>query len=286
MIELDTIDTSGYIRSQLKDYIYMDPKEEEATISIMLEPKYGKRIQDAARNKLLQSHMRLIYGVAYMYARRYNKIVGDLFQAAYIGMFNATLKYDPRRGVKFTSFAIWWITQKIQEEIYVENCKVHCPMYTKAEAARHKEAAQFDLEDNKGRKYLHAMPKVLSTDLPMHDSRSSAMEADSITLRDSIKAEYDEIDRVYTDEEDRKLGILLKGVLDSREYEFVKDTYFYGMTQNQIGEKYGISGERVRQRRNRAVNIAKAALKKLVRDNKFKYTNTPSECNINTIFGV
>ena len=138
MIELDSIDSSSYIRRRLKDYIHMDPNEEEATIAIMMNPKHGKAIQNAARNRLLQSHIRLVYGVAYMYARRYNKVVGDMFQAGYMGMFNATLKYDPRRGVKFTSFAIWWITQKIQEEIYVENCKVHCPMYTKAEAARRK----------------------------------------------------------------------------------------------------------------------------------------------------
>lgn len=285
MIELDTIDTSGYIRSKLKDYIFMDAKEEEATISIMLNPEYGKNIQNAARNKLLQSHLRLIYGVAYMYARRYNKIVGDLFQAAYMGMFNATLKYDPRRGVKFTSFAIWWITQKIQEEIYVENCKVHCPMYTKAEAARHKDASKFDLEDSRGRRYLHAMPKVISMETPVYDHGAS-MEGEKITIGDTFSADYHGIEKLYTEEEDRKLGVLLKGVLNSKEYQLVKDTYYYCMTQNQIGEKVGLSGERVRQKKNRAINLAKATLRKLFKEKKFTYTNTGKECDIDTVFGV
>lgn len=285
MIELDTIDTSGYIRSKLKDYIHMDPREEEATIAIMMNPKYGKRIQDAARNKLLQSHIRLIYGVAYMYARRYNKIVGDMFQAGYMGMFNATLKYDPKRGVKFTSFAIWWITQKIQEEIYVENCKVHCPMYTKAEAERHKEAATFDMVDNKGRKYLHAMPVVMSTETVISDGRSIS-DSDTLTIGDKITADYHDIEKIYTDEEDRKLGVLLKGILTSREYAYIKDTYLYGMTQNQVGEKFGLSGERIRQKKNRALSIAKNTLKKLFRENKFQYTNKIKECDIDTIFGV
>lgn len=284
MIELDSIDTSGYIRSKLKDYIYMEPREEAATISIMMNPKYGKKIQDAARNKLLKSHIRLIYGVAYMYARRYNKVVGDLFQAGYMGMFNATLKYDPSRGVKFTSFAIWWITQKIQEEIYVENCKVHCPMYTKAEAARHKDAAEFDMVDSKGRKFLHAMPVVMSTDAPI--SNCTCADSERMTIGDTIKADYHDIEKVYTDEEDRKLGILLKSVLTSSEYSYMKDTYFYGMTQNQIGEKHGLSGERIRQKRNRAVNIAKATLKKLFKEKKFHYTNAIHESDINQIFGV
>ena len=285
MIELDSIDSSNYIRGHLKDYIHMDPKEEEATIAIMLDPNNDKTIRNAARHKLLKSHIRLIYGVAYMYARRYGKIVGDMFQAGYLGMFNATLKYDPSRGVKFTSFAIWWITQKIQEEIYVENCKVHCPMYTKAEAARRKDAAYFDMEDQKGRKYLHAMPTVISTETAVSDGRS-IMEGDKPTIGDSIKADYHDIERLYTDEEDRKLGILLKGVLTSAEYSYIKDTYYYGMTQNQIGEKHGLSGERIRQKRNRAINIAKAALKRLVRENKFTYTNEVRECDINTVFNL
>ena len=285
MIELDSIDSSSYIRGRLKDYIHMDPKEEEATIAIMMNPKHGKAIQNAARNKLLQSHIRLVYGVAYMYARRYNKVVGDMFQAGYMGMFNATLKYDPKRGVKFTSFAIWWITQKIQEEIYVENCKVHCPMYTKAEAARRKDAADFATEDSKGRKYLHAMPTVLSTDIPMYDG-NSRFEEDRMTLADTIKADYKEIDNIYTEEEDRKFGILLKGILDSKEYKLIKDTYFYGKTQNQIGEEFGLSGERIRQKRNRAQIIAKNALRKLIKENKFQYTNHIGECNMNVIFGV
>lgn len=285
MIELDSIDSSSYIRERLKDYIYMDPKEEEATISIMMNPKYGKSIQDAARNKLLQSHIRLVYGVAYMYARRYNKVVGDMFQAGYMGMFNATLKFDPGRGVKFTSFAIWWITQKIQEEIYVENCKVHCPMYKSGEAIRHSNNVQFENSDTKGRKFLHSMPIVLSTDLPICE-KSSSFDHDGMTIAETIKANYDDIEKIYTAEEDRKLGVLLKGLLDSNEYKLIKDTYFYGKTQNQIGEEFGLSGERIRQKRNRAQIIAKKALRKLFKENKFQYTNHKDECDMNVIFGV
>lgn len=285
MIELDSIDSSSYIRGKLKDYIHMDSREEEATIAIMLNPKYGKPIQNAARNKLLSSHIRLIYGVAYMYARRYNKVVGDMFQAGYMGMFNATLKYDPNRGVKFTSFAIWWITQKIQEEIYVENCKVHCPMYTKAEAARHRAARDYDMVDSSGRKFMHAMPTVVSIDTPLRDSTAS-MDSDSMTIADTIKADYRDIERIYTEEEDRKLGIILKGVLGSREYKMVKDTYLYGMTQNQVGEQFGLSGERIRQKRNKAQILARNVLKKLMKENKFTYTNKYSECDINSVFSV
>jgi RNA polymerase sigma factor (sigma-70 family) len=285
MVEFDTIDTPSYIRSKLKDYIHMEPREEEAVISIMLNQKYDRRIRDAARNKLLQSHIRLIYSVAHMYARRYNKQVGDLFQAAYMGMFNATLKYEPSRGVKFTSFAIWWITQKIQEEIYVENCKVHCPMYSKAEAERHKDSANLDLEDSSGRKFLHAMPIVISTETPLYNG-DSAMEEGQLTIIDSIKSIDNGIDHLFTEEEDRKLGILLKGILESKEYSMIKDSYYYGLTQNQIGEKHGLSGERIRQKKGRAQVIARNALRKLRKEHKFAYTNDTSECNIAKVFEV
>ena len=65
-----------------------------------------------------------------------------------------------------------------------------------------------------------------------------------------------------------------------------KDKYFYGKTQNQIGEEFGLSGERIRQKRNRAQIIAKNALRKLIKENKFQYTNHIGECNMNVIFGV
>jgi RNA polymerase sigma factor (sigma-70 family) len=261
----------------------MDPKEEDATIAIMMNPRYGKKIQDTARRKLLTSHIRLIYSVAYMYARRYNKVVGDLFQAGYIGMFNATLKYDPSRGVKFTSFAIWWITQKIQEEIYVENCKVHCPMYTKAEAARHEDAAKFDMFDQSGKKFLHAMPTVLSTDLPLK-SKKFSMEKEGTALCDTIESKWNPVYEVESDDDDRKLGEVLREVLNSQEYRILKDAYYNGMTQAQVGEQYGLSGERIRQKLNRAKVIARNALRKLEKEGKFSYRNIPSECNLNTLF--
>ena len=283
MIEFDTIDTSGYIRSKLKDYIHMSPGEEDATIAIMESSKYPRKIREAARNKLLKSHIRLIFGVAFVYAKRYGKVVGDIFQAAYLGMVNATMKYDPSRGVKFTSFAIWWITQKIQEEIYVENCSVHFPMYTKAEIARHKIMAELKTEDAKGRKCMHAMPSVISIDAPIHDG---ACDGDSMTLIDTFKSDYQDIEKIYTEEEDRKLGVILKEVLSSADYKLIKDAYYYGMNQTQIGEQLKISGEAVRRKRNRAQEIAKKILSKLKAENKFSYTNTIKECNIHRVFEV
>jgi RNA polymerase sigma factor (sigma-70 family) len=284
MIEFDTIDTSGYIRSKLKDYIHMSPDEEEATIAIMQSSKYSRKIREAARNKLLKSHIRLIFGVAFVYAKRYGKVVGDMFQAAYLGMVNATTKYDPSRGVKFTSFAIWWITQKIQEEIYVENCSVHFPMYTKAEAEKHKLMPELKAEDDKGRKCMHAMPSVMSIDTPIHEGGTS--DGDSMSLLDTIKSDYRDIEKIYTEEEDRKLGVILKGLLSSADYKLIKDAYYYGMNQTQMGEQMRISGEAVRRKRNRAQEMAKKILSKLRAENKFSYTNTIQECNIHRVFEV
>ena len=107
VIDNDTRDSSEVIMEALRSYVPMSKSEEDATIGIMLNRKNSMKTRVEARNKLIKSHSRLIFGIAMQYAKKTNKPVEDLFQAGILGAMLKSMEYEPNRNVRFTSFVVW-----------------------------------------------------------------------------------------------------------------------------------------------------------------------------------
>jgi RNA polymerase sigma-32 factor len=69
-----------------------------------------------AANKLVTSHLRLVAKIALRY-RGYGLPVGDLISEGTVGMMQAVKRFDPNRGFRMSTYAIWWIRAAIQEYI-------------------------------------------------------------------------------------------------------------------------------------------------------------------------
>src|SRR5512145_2499287 len=71
---------------------------------------------EAALHRLVTAYMRLAISMAAKY-RRYGASMNDLIQEAGVGLMKAASKFDPDRGVRFSTYAVWWIKASIQDYV-------------------------------------------------------------------------------------------------------------------------------------------------------------------------
>lgn len=281
--DFETLEMNEFLRGTLKDCPPMSRREEDAVIDIMLDESRPRKVRILARNRLISSHSRLAYKIAMEKARSCGRSVADLYQAAQFGMILATLKYEKKYGVRFTSFAVWWILQQINWEIYIANDAVHVPKYTKDKLRDlMKKKGKLDLSPSEIREFqIYANAPVVSIDHPITGPDIS--DSDRLTYADMIEADYREIERLFSKDEDQKLGEILRGALDEHDLKILKDTYVNCYTQEEMGSIRGLSGERMRQKKNRAVLRAQSALKRVMRDKNYIYSNRAEDMSVKDI---
>jgi RNA polymerase primary sigma factor len=96
----------------------------------------------AARNRLVEQNLRLVVSIARPYAK-HGMPLEDLIQLGALGLYRAADKFDPGRGLRFSTYATWWIRQAITHALAEESRLVHVPSYISSRAA-----AVFRAEEN------------------------------------------------------------------------------------------------------------------------------------------
>ena len=101
---------SGYL-TQIKKFPILSPEEE-----YMLAKRWKKRGDLKSAQKLITSHLRLVAKIAMGY-RGYGLPVNEMISEGNIGLMQAVKKFEPEKGFKLATYAIWWIKASIQEYI-------------------------------------------------------------------------------------------------------------------------------------------------------------------------
>ena len=101
---------AGYL-TQIKKFPILDPKEE-----YMLAKRWKKRGDLKSAQKLITSHLRLVAKIAMGY-RGYGLPVNEMISEGNIGLMQAVKKFEPEKGFKLATYAMWWIKASIQEYI-------------------------------------------------------------------------------------------------------------------------------------------------------------------------
>lgn len=179
-----------------------------------------------ARNKILTSNLKFVFDVAKKY-RGKGVAMPDLISEGNIGLTKAIGRFDETKGVKFISYAVWWIKQSIIDFI------------RKTNEVSENEYSSYDMIDE---------------DLSNKDSddEQTALDNSRYSNYEIENEEYQEVDVSSLDE--------MMACLDERESEIVKLYFGIGTEKEanleEIGEKFNLSKERVRQ-------IKKTAIRKL-----------------------
>lgn len=253
---------------------YLQEIGHEELISAEEEVELARRIKTGDRKaleKLTKANLRFVVSVAKQYQNQ-GLSLPDLINEGNIGLLKAAEKFDETRGFKFISYAVWWIRQSILQAIAEQGRVVRLPLNQVGSVNRiNKVLSKFeqenerrpsvdeiadktDLPHEKIEDVLKVNTRQVSVDAPMADG-------DGTSMIDFIQSDSDS----STDEELLKESLRAEiasalSVLNDRERNVIEA--FYGINQpectmEEIGKKYGLTRERVRQIREKAIRRLK-----------------------------
>ena len=285
VIDNATRDTSEVFMAALRSYVPMSKSEEDATIRIMLDKKIPMKTRVEARNKLIKSHIRLIFGIAMQYSKNTNKPVEDLFQAGMLGAMMKSMEYEPNMNVKFTSFVIWSVRAFILEEISFQNDLIHCSRAKRDQFTTKKgREAILNSDDPKDLAFKRAISRPFSLYDPIGTGNGSHSEDSKTLWLETIGKEDERLEEMFNSSEDEELGRLIENALDPVEMTILRNGLVNGMNDVEVGETICRSRERIRQRRDRSMKKIAAEIRKANKRNGYVYNNNVDTCRIDRVF--
>jgi len=248
------IDTSEEsISHYLKEVRKIDilTPEEEAIVARKVKEGDEKAIE-----KLITSNLRFVISVAKEYQGQGIPLV-DLIAEGNYGLIKATDRFDPTRGFRFISYAVWWIKQSIIQSLNEQSRTVRLPVNITNQISKiKKEMTRFEQENER-----------IATN---NDFDISILNQPSCrSLNDKINENGDEVLDILSDKSDNDENSeeILKNeiestmsILNKRERDIIQ--MYFGldgqpMTLEQIGDEYGLTKERIRQIKEKALRRLK-----------------------------
>ena len=249
---------------------YLQEIGHEELLTTDQEVELAQRIRKGdkrALERLTKANLRFVVSVAKQYQNQ-GLSLPNLINEGNVGLIKAAEKFDETRGFKFISYAVWWIRQSILQAIAEQSRLVRLPLnqvgsvnkitreLNKFEQEHERKpsvdeiAERVDLPEDKIADAMKANSRHVSMDAPIADGEDSSMidflagdssNTDRELAIESLKAEVSRILKLLTDKEQKVLRAFF-GIDGSPE-----------MTLDEIGEKYNLTRERVRQIKEKAL---------------------------------
>ena len=250
---------------------YLQEIGREELITAEEEVILAKKIKDGDQNaleKLTRANLRFVVSVAKQYQNQ-GLSLPDLINEGNLGLIKAARRFDETRGFKFISYAVWWIRQSILQALAEQSRIVRLPLnqvgslnkinkaYSKLEQEFEREpsaeelAEILDLPIDKVSDTMKVSGRHVSMDAPFANGEESSL-LDVLVNLDSPKADNGLMNESLSKEIDRALSTLTQ-----RERDVVK-LFFgiglnHGLTLEEIGDKFDLTRERVRQIKEKAI---------------------------------
>ena len=249
---------------------YLSEIGREELLSSDEEVELAQRIRKGdqqALERLTKANLRFVVSVAKQYQNQ-GLALPDLINEGNLGLIKAAEKFDETRGFKFISYAVWWIRQSILQAIAEQSRIVRLPlnqvgsmnkinqMLSKFEQENERRPSvdeiseRIDLPEEKVDEAMLIGGRHVSVDAPFVDGEDNSL-LDVLVNNDAPMADRELVMESLRAEIDSALK-----VLNDRERNII--TAFYGigqpeMTLEEIGSKFGLTRERVRQIKEKAI---------------------------------
>ncbi|MBQ7690057.1 MAG: RNA polymerase sigma factor RpoD/SigA [Muribaculaceae bacterium] len=261
---------------------YLQEIGRKELISVDEEVELAQRIRMGdldARDKLVSANLRFVVSVAKQYQNQ-GLSLPDLIDEGNFGLIKAAQKFDETRGFKFISYAVWWIRQSILQALAEQSRIVRLPLnqvgslnkITKAISRFEQiherrpsveELAQFiDVPVDKISDTMKVSGRHVSVDAPFVDGEDNSL-LDVLPNTDSPMADSTLNQESLSKEVNRALD-----QLSPRERDILKMFFGIGcqeMTLEEIGAKFDLTRERVRQIKEKAIRRLKGQKSKLLK---------------------
>lgn len=215
----------------------------------------------AARNRFVSTNLRLVVAFASRYGAHLMPLV-DRIQEGNIGLMKAVDRYDPERGVRFSTYAAWWIRHAITRALSIGGRTVRIPpqiqaLFAKSERARRRLMAELGREpelrelaeavDCEPERLAWAIATMQLRSVSLHAPGDEGAELSESLGDDASLAALESI----VDQSDRERAVAALRDLGSREQDILHERFeFSGASRvplREIGRRHGVSRERARQ---------------------------------------
>jgi RNA polymerase primary sigma factor len=249
---------------------YLQEIGKEELITVEEEVELAQRIKKgdrAALEKLTRANLRFVVSVAKQYQNQ-GLSLPDLINEGNLGLIKAAEKFDETRGFKFISYAVWWIRQSILQALAEQSRIVRLPLnqvgslnkinkaFSKFEQENERIPSAEELADvleitkEKIADTMRVSGRHVSVDAPFVEGEDNSL-LDVLVNESSPVADRALIAESLVREIERALATLTE-----RERDIIKLFFGIGvqeMTLEEIGEKFGLTRERVRQIKEKAI---------------------------------
>ena len=249
---------------------YLQEIGKEGLITVEEEVELAQRIKkgdQVALEKLTRANLRFVVSVAKQYQNQ-GLSLPDLINEGNLGLIKAAEKFDETRGFKFISYAVWWIRQSILQALAEQSRIVRLPLnqvgslnkinkaFSKFEQEHERKpspeelAESLELPADKVADTLRVSGRHVSVDAPFVDGEDNSL-LDVLVNNDSPNA-----DRALIMESLAKEIYRALATLTERESDIIRLFFGIGcqeMTLEEIGERFALTRERVRQIKEKAI---------------------------------
>jgi len=250
---------------------YLQEIGREELITAEMEVDLAQRIKKGdqiALEKLTKANLRFVVSVSKQYQNQ-GLTLPDLINEGNLGLIKAAQRFDETRGFKFISYAVWWIRQSILQALAEQSRIVRLPLnqvgslnkINKAFSRLEQEferppssdelATALDLSEEKVKDTMKISGRHVSVDAPFVDGEDNSLldvmvnndspKADLILMRESLQRE---IERSLSTLSDREKDVVMLFFGIGRQH---------GLTLEEIGTKFDLTRERVRQIKEKAI---------------------------------
>ena len=254
---------------------YLQEIGREELVTPEEEVELAQRIRKGdpiALEKLTRANLRFVVSVAKQYQNQ-GLSLPDLINEGNLGLIKAAEKFDETRGFKFISYAVWWIRQSILQALAEQSRIVRLPLnqvgslnkinkaLSKFEQENERQPSNEELSEmidvpkDKISDTLRVSGRHVSVDAPFVEGEDNSL-LDVLPNDDSPMADKGLVNESLNTEIERALS-----TLTDREREIVKSFFGIGcqeMTLEEIGERFGLTRERVRQIKEKAIRRLKS----------------------------
>ncbi|MAW66191.1 MAG: RNA polymerase subunit sigma [Flavobacteriales bacterium] len=257
---------------------YLQEIGREELITPEQEVELAKKIKSGdqrALNKLTKANLRFVVSVSKQYQNQ-GLTLPDLINEGNLGLIKAAQRFDETRGFKFISYAVWWIRQSILQALAEQARIVRLPLNKigninkinrafseleqvhEREPSVHEIAEALELSTDEVETSLRNNSRAVSMDAPLSEESDSGTLYDVLGSLDSKRPDSNLMDQSLKEEIERALQTLTPRESDVLKLYFgIEASAKTNLTLEEIGMKFDLTRERVRQIKEKAIRRLK-----------------------------